>query len=172
MVLVRGAMDRRWSVICRDQSPRFGTHVIHGLTDKFNHHRVKVYHLHVFRDSCSVFCARPLPHTHWSTRMQRERERERVREREWERESEREREARFRYRVSDNASTDRYIHTHTQNYVKIPVLASILVNTVTQLLCLKLTYTAEKERAEQLCFLHDNLPFLNWENWELSVKDG
>ncbi len=32
--------------------------------------------------------------------------------------------------------------------------------------------SAEKERAEQLCFLHDNLPFLNWEYWELSVKDG
>ncbi len=39
-------------------------------------------------------------------------------------------------------------------------------------LCLKLMYTAEKEHAEQLCFLHDNLPFLNWEDWELSVKDG
>ncbi len=28
--------------------PRFGTHVIRGLTVKFNHNRVKVYHLHVF----------------------------------------------------------------------------------------------------------------------------
>ncbi len=56
------------------------------------------------------------------------------REREWEKQ--------FRYRVSDNASTDGYIHKD----VKIPVLASILVNSR---LCLKLTYTAEKERAEQ-----------------------
>ncbi len=38
----------RWSVIRTDQTPRFGTHVIRGLTVKFNHHRVKVYNLHVF----------------------------------------------------------------------------------------------------------------------------
>ncbi len=72
MVLVRAATDRRWSVTRMDQSPRFGTHVIRGLTDKFNHHRVKVYHLHVFRDSRSVFCAQPLP-PHWSPHTQRER---------------------------------------------------------------------------------------------------
>ncbi len=29
-------------MIHTDQSPRLGTHVIQGLTDKFNHHRVKV----------------------------------------------------------------------------------------------------------------------------------
>ncbi len=46
-----------------DQSPRFGMHVVHGLTDKVNHRRVKVYYLYVFRDSRSVFCAQPLPHT-------------------------------------------------------------------------------------------------------------
>ncbi len=28
------------------------------------------------------------------------------------------------------------------------------------------------EHAEQLCSLHDNLPFLNWEYGVLSVKDG
>ncbi len=78
--------------------------VIRGLTDKFNHYRVKEYNLHAFRDPHSVFCA--LMHAY----------------------AERESEARFRYRVSDNASTDGY--THIQNYVKIPVLASILVNTV------------------------------------------
>ncbi len=37
---------------------------------------------------------------------------------------------------------DTHTHTHTQSYVKIPVLASILVNSR---LYLKLTYTAEKE---------------------------
>ncbi len=99
-------------MIRTDQSPRFGTHVIRGLTDKFNHHRVKVSHLYVFRDSRSVFCALPLPHTLKRAHAERERESERG--------------ARFRYRVSDNASTDRYIH----KVVKIPVLASILVNTV------------------------------------------
>ncbi len=64
-------------MIHTDQSPLFGMHVIHGLTDKFNHQRLKVYHLHAFWDS-------------------------------------------------DNDSTDGYIH----KVVKIPVLASILVNTV------------------------------------------
>ncbi len=99
-------------MIRTDQSPRLGTHVIRGLTDKFNHHRVKVYHLHTFRGSRSVFCAQPLPHTLKRAHTERESERE----------------ARFRYRVSHNASTDGCIHT--QSYVKIPVLASILVNTV------------------------------------------
>ncbi len=88
----RGATDRRWSVIRTDQSPRFGTHVIRGLTDKFNHHRVKVYHLHVLRFLRSAAAAHTEARTRW--------------EREWERE------AWFRYRVSDNASTDGYIHTH------------------------------------------------------------
>ncbi len=108
-------MDRRRSVIHRDQSPLFGTHVIHGLTDKFNHHRVKVYNLHLFRDSRSVFCTQPLPHTLKHAHAERVRERERC-------DSD--------TTVSDNASTDGYTHTHTQNYVKIPVLASILVNAV------------------------------------------
>jgi len=31
-----------------NQAPRFGMHVIRGLTAKFNHHNVKVYHLNVF----------------------------------------------------------------------------------------------------------------------------
>ncbi len=87
----RGATDRRWSVIRTDQSPRFGTHVIRGLTDKFNHHRVKVYHLHVLRFLRSAAAAHAEART--------------CRERAWERE------AWFRYRVSDNASTDGYIHT-------------------------------------------------------------
>ncbi len=89
---IRGATDRRWSVIRTDQSPRFGTHVIRGLTDKFNHHRVKVYHLHALSFLRSAAAA----HAEARTR----------RERAWERE------AWFRYRVSDNASTDGYIHTH------------------------------------------------------------
>ncbi len=91
-VVIRGATDRRWSVIRTDQSPRFGTHVIRGLTDKFNHHRVKVYHLHALRFLRSATAA----HAEARTR----------RERAWERE------AWFRYRVSDNASTDGWIHTH------------------------------------------------------------
>ncbi len=62
-------------MIRTDQSPRFGTHVIRGLTDKFNHHRVKVYHLHEFRDLRSVFCALPLPHTLKRAHAERERER-------------------------------------------------------------------------------------------------
>jgi len=79
-------------MIRTDQSPRFGTHVIPGLTDKFNHHRVKVYHLHEFRDLRSVFCALPLPHT--LKRAHAERERERARH------------------DSDTAfQTDGYIHT-------------------------------------------------------------
>ncbi len=56
-------------MIRKDQSPRFGTHVIHGLTDKFNHHRVKCI-------ICTCFGTRtqPLPHT-LSARVQRESER-------------------------------------------------------------------------------------------------
>ncbi len=57
-------------MIRMDQSPRFGTHVIRGLTDKFN--RVKVYHLHALR-----FCAQPLPHTLKRAHAEREREKER-----------------------------------------------------------------------------------------------
>ncbi len=34
-------------MIHTDQTPRFGTYVIHGLT-KFNHLKGKVYHLHMF----------------------------------------------------------------------------------------------------------------------------
>ncbi len=44
-------------MIRTDQFPWFGTHVIRGLTDKFNHYRVKEYNLHAFRDPHSVFCA-------------------------------------------------------------------------------------------------------------------
>ncbi len=78
----RGATDRRWSVIRTDQSPRFGTHVIRGLTDKFNHHRVKVYHLHVLRfhtlkrahaEARTRWSAHTLKHAH----AEREREKER-----------------------------------------------------------------------------------------------
>ncbi len=70
-----------------------------------------------------VFCALPLPHTLKHAQAKRER---------------------VRGAISDNASTDGYIH----KVVKIPVLASVLVKT--EPLCLKLTYTAEKEHAEQL----------------------
>ncbi len=112
------------TMILTDQSPRFGTHVIHGLTDKFNYQRVKVYHLHVFRDSHYVFCAQPLPHTLKHTRRERERERGVIQT------------------PPQRMDTHAHTHTYTQSYVKIPVLASILVNSW---LCLKLTYTAEKE---------------------------
>ncbi len=86
---------------------RHTCHVIRGLTDKFNHHRVKVYHLHTF---CLAKVELGLAHhflrsaaaTHTEARTRREIER----------------------RDSDNASTD------THKVVKIPVLASILVNTV------------------------------------------
>ncbi len=107
-------------MIRTDQSPLFGTHVIRGLTDKFNHHGMNCIILHVFQDSRSVFCALPLPHTLKRVHAERESERER--------------------NDSDTAfqtmpqRTDTYTHTHThthtQSYVKIPVLASILVNTV------------------------------------------
>ncbi len=99
-----------------DQSPRFGTHVIRGLTDKFNHHRVKdVYHLNMFRDRRSVFCAQPLPHTLKRARRERERECERERERE-------------RY-DSDTAFQTMPQQMDTFTYT-IPILASIWVNTV------------------------------------------
>ncbi len=98
-----------------DQSPRFGTHVIHGLTDKFNHLRVKVYHLHVFWDSRSRFlCSAAAAHT--EARACRERERGAIQI------------PRFRQHLNGR------IHIHTQSYVKIPVLASILVNTVSYVL--------------------------------------
>ncbi len=54
-----------------DQSPRIGTHVIRGLTDKFNHHRVKVYHLHALCFLRSAAAA------HAEARTEREREKER-----------------------------------------------------------------------------------------------
>ncbi len=88
---------------------RHTCHVIRGLTDKFNHHRVKVYHLHTF---CLAKVELGLAHhflrsaAHTEARTCREIER----------------------RDSDNASTDGKKHTH--KVVKIPVLASILVNTV------------------------------------------
>ncbi len=87
-------------LIRTDQTPRFGTHVIHGLTVKLNHHRVKLYHLQVFvlpvfplkqkRKCCFYHCFTPEVRTH----TERDRERD------------------------------------TQSYVLIPVLASILINTV------------------------------------------
>ncbi len=67
----------------KDQSPRFGTHVIHRLTVKFNHHRVKVYHLHVFclakvesRLVHRFLCSAAVAHTEACT-DKRERESER-----------------------------------------------------------------------------------------------
>ncbi len=95
----RGAMDRRWSVLRTDQSPQFGTHVISGLTDTFIHHRVKVYHLHVF---CLAKVESGLTHRFLRSAAAANTEAHTLREREvW-----------FRYRVSDNVSTDGYIHTH------------------------------------------------------------
>ncbi len=84
-------------MIRTDQTPRFGTHVIHGLTVKLNHHRVKLYHLQAFYLASFPIQAKekmlflPLPHTP-EVRTHRER--------------------------------------YTQSYVLIPVLASILINTV------------------------------------------
>ncbi len=119
-----------------NQSPWFVTHVIRGLTDK------KKYHLHVFRYSCSVFCAQPLPNTLKRACMQRERERS-------------DSDTAFRQRLNGR------IHTHTKLYLNTRFGK---YSGKHSRLCLKLPYTAEKERAEQLCFLHDNLPFLNWED--------
>ncbi len=102
-ITIGGATDHRWSVIRTDQSPRFGTHVIRGLTDKFN--RVKVYHLHALR-----FCAQPLPRTLKRAHAEREREKEKH-----------DLDTAFQTRLNG------WIHTHTQSYVKIPVLANILV---------------------------------------------
>ncbi len=95
----RGAMDRRWSVLRTYQSPQFGTHVISGLTDTFIHQRVKVYHLHVFylakvESGLTHRFLRSAAATHTEAHTLSERE------------------VRFRYRVSDNVSTDGYIHTH------------------------------------------------------------
>ncbi len=58
-VCLEAWFDADNSRVSIDQSPWLSTHVIRGLTDKFNHHRVKVYHLHVFRDSRSAAA----PHT-------------------------------------------------------------------------------------------------------------
>ncbi len=91
-----------------DQTPRFGTHVIRGLTDKFYHHSVKVYNLHVFRDSAAA--------AHTEARTQRERERER-------------RDSDTMFQTMPQRM-DTHTHTHTRSYVKIPVLESILVNPV------------------------------------------
>ncbi len=86
-------------MICTDQSPWFGTHVIRRLTVKFNHHRVKAYHFHPF---CIAKVESRLAHrflhllSHTLKRTQREREREREREIERERERDRETERRER----------------------------------------------------------------------------
>ncbi len=106
-----------------DQSPRFGTHVIHGLIDTFNYHRMKVYHLHAFRDSRSVFCALPLPHTLKRAHAERER------------------------RDSDTAfqTTPQRMDTHTHTHkviFKYPIGKYFGKHSR---LCLKLKYTAEKE---------------------------
>ncbi len=92
----RGATDHRWSVIRTDQSPRFGTHVIRGLTDKFNHHRVKVYHLHALRFLRSAAAA----HTEARTHAEREREKEK-----------RDLDTAFQ---TTPQRIDTYIHTHTK----------------------------------------------------------
>ncbi len=143
---IRGATDRRWSVIRTVQSPRFGTRVICELTVKFNHHIVKVYQLHVFclanwpiqtisdhSDEVESGLAHRFLCSAAAARTRRERERERERER----------------RDSDIAfqTTPQRMDAYTQSYVKIPVLASILVNLR---LYLKLTYTAENASAAQI----------------------
>ncbi len=102
-------------MIRTDQSPRFGTHVIRGLTDKFN--RVKVYHLHALR-----FCAQPLPRTLKRAHAEREREKEKH-----------DLDTAFQT-TPQRMDTYTHTHTHTQSYVKIPVLANILVNTVSYVL--------------------------------------
>ncbi len=65
-------------------------------------------------------------------------------------------------RDSDTAfqTTPQRTDTHTQSYVNTRFGK---YSGKHNRLCLKLTYTAEKGRTEQLCVLHDNLPFLNWE---------
>lgn len=44
-----GVMDRSWSMILTDQASWFGMHAIRWLVAKFNHRRVKVYNLCVFK---------------------------------------------------------------------------------------------------------------------------
>ncbi len=122
-------------MIRTDQSARFGSHVIRGLTEKFNHQRVKVYHLHVFQDSRYIFYTQP----------QRERGVIQISE---------------AFQTTPQW-TDKYTNT-PKVILKYPFWQKY--SGKHSRLCLKLMYTAEKERAEQLCFLHDNLPFLNWED--------
>ncbi len=38
-----GWTDLSWSVICTEQAPRFGTHVMRGIITKCNHNRLKVH---------------------------------------------------------------------------------------------------------------------------------
>ncbi len=80
-----GWTDRSWSMICTDQAPRFGMHVMRGLIAKFNHNRLKVYHLYLFtqasnfkpfqckkRQKGTLFVTRALfsqPHTHREARL-------------------------------------------------------------------------------------------------------
>ncbi len=130
-------VDDLWS---NGPIPRFGTHVICRLTVKFNHHRVKVIictcfvlPIYTFKQfqtiqmkeksnrTRALFSVLSRCRTHWSAHTQRERH------------------------DSDTVfqTTPQRMDADTQSYVKIPVLASILVNH--SRLCLKLTYTAEKE---------------------------
>ncbi len=51
------------------------SHVSRGLTDEFNHHRVKVFIRTPFRDSRSIFCTQPLAATGRERMRERERER-------------------------------------------------------------------------------------------------
>ncbi len=113
-------------MILTDQTPRFGTHVICGLTVKFNHHRVKVYYLH-------VFCLASLP---IQTILNDSSKRETyaliftaaAHTRSRSEHTQRERGVRFTQ--IDSSFTSLWTETYTQSYVKIPILASILVNTV------------------------------------------
>ncbi len=120
MLIFSEATDRRWSVICTDQIPRFGTHAIRGLTVKFNHHRVKVilcscfvlpiypfkpfYTIQAEENVCTVFFTAAV-HTR-SEHTQRERERE----------------TRFRLRDSHRfiPLTSVWMETYTQVMFKYP----------------------------------------------------
>ncbi len=126
-------------MICTDQSPWFGTHVIRRLSVKFNHHRVKAYHFHPF---CIAkvesrlthrflhLLSRTLKRTHRDRETERDRERDRDRERqrdretEKQRETERQREARFRECLSDNASMDG-LGDMAQKIITIIILISV-----------------------------------------------
>ncbi len=110
-------------MIHTDQTPQFSTHVIRWLTVKFNHHRVKVYYLHMFclanlpiqtivnhsskREYARCFFTAATPPRSRSEQTQRERE-------------------------AGHRSIPLWTETYTQSYVKIPI---ILLNTVGYVLC-------------------------------------